>query len=235
MNLSNFYTATEQGGFYFNREQGSHFAKDVAGDFNPLHDADAKKFCIPGDLIFSLALAKLGVSKKMKFRFSGMVNENIKLNFEEQPDQLIKVIDDGEKEYLSIERSGEMSTDSEFARNLANSYVAFSGHTFPHVLVPLMASEKVMINPVRPMVIYQSMSIDLLQLDFTNPELEITDTRLDVQGKRGTAILQFCFKEKGKVVGHGEKVIVLSGLREFDQSILDTLIFDYEVRKNAYV
>ena len=47
------------------REQGSQFAKKVADDFNPLHDADAKKFCVPGDLLFSLVLSRYGVSENL--------------------------------------------------------------------------------------------------------------------------------------------------------------------------
>ena len=40
----------------FTRRQGSDFAKTVAGDFNPLHDVDAKRFCIPGDLLFAVII-----------------------------------------------------------------------------------------------------------------------------------------------------------------------------------
>ena len=46
----------------FTRQQGSGFAKEIADDFNPLHDPDAKLFCVPGDLLFAIALAKYGLS-----------------------------------------------------------------------------------------------------------------------------------------------------------------------------
>ena len=39
--------------FSFTRKQASDFAKQVASDFNPIHDEDAKRFCVPGDLLFS--------------------------------------------------------------------------------------------------------------------------------------------------------------------------------------
>jgi len=235
MNLSKYYTASADDGFVFTREQGSHFAKDIAGDFNPLHDASAKKFCIPGDLLFSLSLAKLGVSQKMQFTFSGMVTEGISIRFTNSNAENITVSDVNDKEYMSIERSGETCQNSEFASNLAQRYVEFSGHTFPHILVPLMEQQNVMINPARPLVIYQSMSIELDHLDFSDPSLEITDTRLEVEGKRGRAILQFCFKVDGEVVGKGEKIMLLSGLRAFDSEIIGQVVSDYDQWKQAYV
>ncbi|NQZ30761.1 MAG: DUF3581 family protein [Oceanospirillaceae bacterium] len=235
MNLSDFYIDSSNDQFSFSREHGSHFAKDIAGDFNPLHDEQAKKFCIPGDLLFSLSLAKLGVSKNMQFTFNGMVTEGVDLHFSEADSALVKVLDTAGKEYMTIERSGDAVQNSDFASLLAQSYVAFSGHTFPHVLVPLMAEKNVMINPARPLVIYQNMSIDLQRLDFKSVSLEITNTQLQVDGKRGKAVLQFCFKEGDEIVGHGEKVMVLSGLREFDQQVIDNLVAEYDVWKQAYI
>lgn len=235
MTLSDFFSATSNHKFNFTRAQGSHFAKDIAGDFNPLHDEQAKKFCIPGDLLFSLSLAQLGVSKKMQFTFNGMVTEGVDLHFSEINPAQVTIVDDANKQYMDIERSGDTVQNSEFASLLAQSYVAFSGHTFPHVLVPLMAAQNVMINPARPLVIYQSMSIDLTRLDFTAVSLEITNTELQVDGKRGKAILQFCFKEGEEVVGHGEKVMVLSGLRAYDQQVVDELVAQYDVWKQAYM
>jgi hypothetical protein len=234
MNLSKFYTATANDGFCFTREHGCRFAKDIAGDFNPLHDSGGKKFCIPGDLLFSIALAKLGVSKQMQFTFSGMVSENINLSFEHIDKEHLRVIDEQQKEYLSIVRTGDINSDQMLAANLAKSYVEFSGHTFPHVLVPLMASENVMINPSRPMVIYQSMSIDFKHLNFTDLSLEVTNTKLNVEGKRGNAVLQFCFKDGEEVVGFGEKVMILSGLRPYDETVINEVVVDYQNRKQSY-
>lgn len=234
MNLSKYYTATPKDSFCFTREQGCSFAKDIAGDFNPLHDAAAKKFCIPGDLLFSISLAKLGVSKKMQFTFSGMVREGIDLSFLHQDNDHLCVVDDQQKEYLSIQRSGEISQNPAIANNLARSYVEFSGHTFPHVLVPLMAAKNAMINPTRPMVIYQSMSIDFKHLNFQSLSLEITDTQLNVDGKRGNAVLQFCFKEAEEIVGYGEKIMILSGLRAFDEAVINDVVLQYQSRKQAY-
>ena len=42
-------------------EQASRFAKGVAGDYNPIHNPDARRFCVPGDLLFTLVLVKFGL------------------------------------------------------------------------------------------------------------------------------------------------------------------------------
>ena len=52
-----------------------------------------------------------------------------------------------------------------------------------------------------------------------------------IDGKRGNVSLQFSINDGEKPVGHGEKKLVLSGLREFDQLAMDQLILDYEARK----
>lgn len=235
MNINHYFNQSETSSFSFTRQQASSFAKDIAGDFNPLHDIETKKFCVPGDLLFSVALAKLGVSKQMQFTFSGMVSDGIELDFSCTDAVDINVVDANGKEYLSINRNGELSDNKALAATLAQRYVEFSGHTFPHVLVPLMEKENAMINPARPLVIYENMSIDLHRLDITNPTLEVTNTELQVNGKRGRAILQFCFKEGDEVVGHGEKQMALSGLREFDSEVINAVVEDYDVRKKAHV
>ena len=56
MFLKQFYE-THDNSIRIPAHQASTFAKEIAHDFNPLHDADAKRFCVPGDLLFSLVLA----------------------------------------------------------------------------------------------------------------------------------------------------------------------------------
>jgi hypothetical protein len=234
MNINQYFNQDDNSSFSFTREHASAFAKDIAGDFNPLHNIETKKFCVPGDLLFSIALSKLGVSQKMQFTFSGMVTDGISLGFSDETSDEISVIDANDKQYMSISREGDVCREGSLAASLAQRYVEFSGHTFPHVLVPLMEAENVMINPTRPLVIYENMSIDLLRLDFTNPTLEITQTSLEVNGKRGRAILQFCFKVGDEIVGHGEKRMALSGLREFDAQVINNVVVGYDESKKAY-
>ena len=84
----------------FTRQQASDFAKQIADDFNPLHDIDAKRFCVPGDLLFSVVLARSGLHKTMCFGFSGMVTNDIELHFPTEITKTSSIVDDKQKEYL---------------------------------------------------------------------------------------------------------------------------------------
>ena len=227
--LSPFYHQCKNNKITFTREQGSNFAKLIADDYNPLHDAGAKKFCVPGELLFSLVLQKYGISQKMHFTFSGMVTENVELEFPEAADEFD--ITDGDKVYLSVKRSGEVSTCPDLTESLTKNYVEFSGTTFPHVIIPIMGEQDVMINPARPMVIYESMSIDLQRLDISSPELAFSEPVFELNGKRGKIILRFNILDQGVVVGTGVKNMLVSGIRGYCQETVDDLINFYNQRK----
>jgi hypothetical protein len=218
----------------FSRQQASDFAKQIADDFNPLHDINAKRFCVPGDLLFSLVLEKSGLSQNMGFTFSGMVTDGIELNFPETIVDSAYVTDVNNKQYMKIEASGECTTNNEAINSLIRSYVEFSGHTFPHILVALMAENSVMINPTRPMVMYENMFIHLDKLDFTEVTLQLTTPTLVVDGKRGKATLPFNLVANGKIIGHGKKHMLLSGLRDYDQEVIETTINNYNEKKLQY-
>jgi len=232
MQLENFYGETSSK-IHFTREQASNFAKQIAGDFNPIHDKDAKRFCVPGDLLFALLLNKYGISQKMRITFAGMVSEGVSLHFNDTTGDNIAIVDDKDKEYLSLARSGESSQNDALIHNLTCRYVEFSGQTFPHILVPLMKAHQVMINPERPLVIYESMVIDIDDLNIDQPQLELSDSTLNVEGKRGTVCLKFNLLSDGKVIGKGEKNMVLSGLREYDETKVQQLVDGYDAQKSA--
>ncbi len=234
MLLDKYYSSVNNK-IYFSREQASNFAKQVAGDFNPIHNQDAKRFCVPGDLIFALVLAKHGLCQHMEFTFSGMVGEDMQLAIEEPLPGILSIRDENSKECLGIKYSGDKTTDQALIANLTLRYVGFSGHTFPHILVPLMEKEQVMINPERPMVIYQSMIIDLNRLDFSAPELELSNSQLEIKGKRGHVRFDFQFRSAGKIVGRGEKNMILSGLRDYDQAKIDQMVAGYNQHKHEYL
>jgi hypothetical protein len=232
MVLANYFTA--KGNLVqFTRDQASRFAKEIANDFNPLHNADAKMFCVPGDLLFSVALNHLGLSQHMRFTFSGMVKDNAVI-FPDSDASQIEVVDDEGKQYLSIERDGDNTRDPKLIERLSSRYVAFSGKAFPHILVPLMAAEGVMINPTRPLVIYQSMEINLDRLDLNDAKLESTGSSLDVQGKKGTVRLDFRFMDAGVEVGRGAKYMALRGLQPYEDDAIQRVIADYNGYKQAY-
>ena len=233
MFLNNFYQDLD-GTIQVSREQASDFAKSIAGDFNPIHDIDAKRFCVPGDLLFALVLNKYGISQHMHFTFSGMVGDGVELVFPEMTDADIVIKDSADKAYLSIEHSGDNNPNPDLIENLSRRYVEFSGQTFPHILVPLMAEHNVMVNPARPLVIYESMTINIDQLDISEPELTLTESKLSVEGKRGSVSLKFSVSDNGKIVGSGEKTMVMSGLREFEQGAVDQLVNDFAAHKQSY-
>jgi Protein of unknown function (DUF3581). len=87
-----------------------------------------------------------------------------------------------------------------------------------------------MINPDRPLIIYESMEIHLDRLDLEDPVLNLSGTSLDVQGKRGKVALEFTLDDGGKTVGHGIKNMVLSGLRPFDAERMQEVVEDYHRR-----
>lgn len=90
-----------------------------------------------------------------------------------------------------------------------------------------------MINTARPLVIYESMHLALDTLEFTSPTLELSGATLDVDGKRGHVRLAFDFKEGDRHLGQGEKRMVLSGLKPYDQEAIDGLIAFYNHRKET--
>ena len=216
-------------------EQASMFAKEVAHDFNPLHDVDAKRFCVPGDLLFSLALKKYCLSQNMHFIFSGMVGHNVLLNFPETDAEQIDVNDNQGKTYLQVERSGGLSRDSALIESFTRDYVAFSGQNFPYVLVPLLAKENVMFNINRPLVIYESMTLSFHHLDFRQASVEILEPKMEVNGKRASAFLHFQIKADGDIVGTGFKKLAISVPSGYEAKPMQAFVDEYLARKNGYL
>ena len=219
----------------FSRQQASDFAKKIADDFNPLHDIDAKRFCVPGDLLFAVALEKAGLHQKMSFTFSAMVSNDIVLNFPEVINDTFIIKDDNEKEYLDISVAGQKTNNKLLIHSLIDAYVGFSGQTFPHILGQLMASNNVMINPTRPMVMYESMSLELNSLDITDITLVLSQTNLTLNGKRGSACLEFDLLAQGKIIGQGKKHMLLSGLKVYCPEAMAELSNRYNTFKTDYL
>ena len=233
MLLSDYYVI-DPAGLRISADRASNFAKAIAGDFNPLHDPDNRRFCVPGDLLFTALLQHYGISQRMHFRFSGMVGANVTLQLEENPGNTYELRDAAGKTYLHVDRSGDVTHDGQLIERLARSYVAFSGQNFPHILVPLFQDKAVMINIERPMVIYESMDFKLERVDIPNVKLRLTDSRMKVDGKRGEVRLTFEFLCDETVVGSGCKRLLLSGLRPYEQSGMDQLVNAYLARRDDY-
>lgn len=234
MNLKKYYNL-DGSKLSFTRQQASEFAKLVAGDFNAIHDVDSTRFCVPGDLLFSVIIHHYGLRQSMGFSFSGMVGDDVTLILPEVEAREISIYDINDKKYLDISADGAHSHDPQLIESLTRNYVEFSGHTFPHVLVPLMKENNVMINPERPLVIYDHMRISLETLDIDSVNLSLSDSKFRLYGKRGDVALNYNLSCNGETVGMGQKKMVLSGLREFDQARIDELVETYNARKERYL
>ncbi|MGZ8916004.1 MAG: DUF3581 domain-containing protein [Methylobacter sp.] len=234
MFLKEFYDIHD-GNIRIAAEHASMFAKEVAHDFNPLHDVDAKRFCVPGDLLFSLILEKYGLSQNMHFIFSGMVGDGVLLNFPGTDAERIEVTDNQGKTYLQVERSGGLSRDSALIESFTRDYVAFSGQNFPYVLVPLLAKENVMFNLNRPLVIYESMTLSFDHLDFKQASVKMLEPEMKVDGKRASAFLHFQVKLGEEVVGRGFKKLAISVTSGYEAEPMQAFVDDYLARKNDYL
>ncbi len=234
MFLKDFYSIIN-GSVSIAAEQASMFAKEIAHDFNPLHDVDAKRFCVPGDLLFSLALEKYGLSQQMHFTFAGMVGHDVLLNFPETDDSQIDINDNQYKTYLQVERSGAVSRDAGLIDSFIRDYVAFSGQNFPYVLVPLLEQENVMFNLSRPLVIYESMTLSFEHLDFKQASVEMLEPKIEVDGKRATAFLHFKMTADGNTVGTGFKKLAISVPSAYEAEPMQAFVDEYLARKNTYL
>ncbi|MFO7993138.1 MAG: DUF3581 family protein [Marinobacter sp.] len=226
------YHSIQEGHVLISANQASRFAKEVAGDFNPIHNPDARRFCVPGDLLFALLVSHFGLSRNMTFHFRSLLGENVPLEFREDSDGLIRVYDEKGKVYIEVERSGEATHDDTVIENFIRCYVAASGKNFPHTLKPLMESEGVMFNPDRPMIMYQSMSLTMNTLDAPSPDLELHNAELKPEGKRGNVSLDYRLLSDGKVAGEVSKKLVVSGLRDYNADAMDAVVEEFYRLKN---
>lgn len=233
MFLQPYYYETEQG-IAIGRQQASLFAKTLADDFNPIHDPDSKRFCVPGDLLFALLLTKLGLFEHIHCQFTGMVGSDTPLLLQHQGNQAQFIGSLNQKSYLAAEYRGQRTEHSRAIEQLIRSYVRFSGQTFPHILHPLMQAQQVMIHPTRPLVIYESMSLDFQRLPISQPELQLTAQSLLVEGKRGNVLLEFEISEEGEPIGTGQKCMILSGLLPYVEADMTSLISNFYRSKDAF-
>ncbi len=113
-------------------------------------------------------------------------------------------------------------------------YVRFSGQNFPHILQPLMKQHQVMINAQRPLVIYESMTLEFDRFSATSPQLRLAHNDLTVEGKRGLARLGFELVENGEVIGRGEKRMILSSLQPYEETVMQQMVDFYNERKTQF-
>lgn len=228
------YFQSDNGHIVISAEQGSAFAKEIAGDFNPIHDPDNRRFCVPGDLLFSLALNRYGLSRRMSVHFAGMVNADTPLKFPDHEEGVIDVTDDAGKTCMQVEHSGETLHEPQAVETFTREYVKFSGQNFPYILVPLLRENDVMFNPKRPFVIYERMAFELDSAELSSPTLELADRTLDIKGRRGDALFQFQVMDQGRIVGSGTKTLIISGLQPYDDALMQEVVDKFNAAKSGY-
>lgn len=216
-------------------EQASDFAKQQCHDFNPLHDPDNKRFCVPGDLLFALALSEYGISESMSFTFTNMVGADMGIVFPEAAGEHIIITNEQGKSLLEIKKQGNTSHDPALIASLIKNYVVFSGQNFPTLLMPLMKKHNVMFNPARPLVMYNSMSFEFESLSLDNQlHVELSDSYFEVAPKRADNFLNFDIFDGQKVIGKGIKKLIVAGLKPYDHELISAFSLAYESRRSAF-
>ncbi|TNF88528.1 MAG: DUF3581 family protein, partial [Gammaproteobacteria bacterium] len=120
MNLEQ-YCNLEGSRLSFTRVQASNFAKTVAGDFNSIHDVDSKRFCVPGDLLFSVIIHHYGLRQTMGFSFSGMVGDDVTLILPKVNAREISIYDENDKKYLDVSTNGKQSHSDQLIDSLTRN------------------------------------------------------------------------------------------------------------------
>lgn len=221
-------------------EQGSRFAKEIAGDWNPLHDVGARRYCVPGDLLFAVVLHRYGLRERMRFRFEGMLGDGQSLCLptgpahESDSGQLV-LTDTTDKPCLLVDTEGAVCADASAVDAFTRCYVAFSGQNFPHFLQPLMAEQGVMFNLDRPLVIYDSMAFSLhAPVPVSGLDMALSGRRLEVDGRRAVATLEFAISADGVRIGDGAKRLLIGGLQPYDGDRVQAFIDAYRERIRRY-
>jgi len=232
LNIEKYYT--KNGNLLsFSRQQASKFAKAEAGDFNPIHDIDARRFCVPGDLLFSAALHFAGLYQSMSFEFIQLVTDAHELEIVRHGDKYL-FRDSSGKEYLQIAVEGDRCEDQEVIAELSRAYIEFSGITFPYLLVDRLRENAVMINPSRPLVMYKSMAFSLDSFSAEQVSLDYAGGTLQVDGKKAKVGLPFGIRSGSRQIGHGSKEMLLGGLRPYDDEVMDKLVDEYNTIKEQF-
>ncbi len=252
MDISRYFSESD-GAVSFTEEQASAFAKGIAGDFNPIHNPQSRRFCVPGDLLFSVLLHRYGAARMTRVNFSGMLDGNTRMLMPAKVDGEALISDMKGRSLLNLTLDGTRFVNQSFIAQLSNEYVHFSGQTFPDVLVPLMRDAGVMINPDRPLVIYKDMAIELNDAavalfkpseagvlnEWQEPleaglALELANSDISVDGRKGLVRLIFTIALEGCKIGTGEKNLVLSGLREYDEAAMQKIVDQYNLWRESY-
>ncbi len=214
-------------------EQASRFAKTVADDFNPIHDAGDRRFCVPGDLLFAVVLENVGLYQEMSFQFDArMTADTIGILRIDGADSGAIIDRRSDKPLVNFQHNSEKIESSVLVHNFIKNYVAFSGQNFPYLLDPVLKANDAMFNPKSPLVMYQSMEFSLIPKDESDISVIYTHADFEKQGKRGYVTLNFNFEQNTSNVGSGKKKLLISGLRPYDVTEMTAIIDNFLELKN---
>ena len=173
---------------------------------------------MPGDLVFSEAIRRYGLHQSMEFNFLEMLSADSPIRYSNERSKSYQYVSNrNEKKVMDIHIEGSQIENNSLADEFTQAYVRFSALSFPTILVPLMKKHHVMINVDRPLIVYKSMSFNIFQTGFDHINIELIESTLEVDGKRGNACFIFSMSSNGSVIGKGMKKLILSGLREFNE------------------
>ncbi|MDX1473832.1 MAG: DUF3581 family protein, partial [Reinekea sp.] len=71
--------------------------------------------------------------------------------------------------------------------------------------------------------------------DIAEPNLELVNSTLDVNGKRGDAHFLFEIRDGDKVVGKGDKKLIVSGLQPYDADVMQGVVDNFNDLKSTYL
>jgi hypothetical protein len=77
------------------------------------------------------------------------------------------------------------------------------------------------------------MSIALDRLDLISPIIDFSGGSFEYEGKKGSITLPFNFVEKDEIVGRGAKHMLVSGIKEHNQTEMNELVEKYNGRKSG--
>ena len=99
----------------------------VATDLNPIHDHDPKRFCVPGDLLFTGTIRRLGLYQSMHFDLSRMLAVMFTFNTHQRLKKVGTFITNSTgKKLVGIDITGKRLSNQSFAARFALDYVHLS-------------------------------------------------------------------------------------------------------------
>lgn len=207
----------------------SAYARNVAKDFNPIHSHLAKKYCVPGDLIFALITEMHGAHNYMRVDFLNRVGAECKLFFDTKRIALA-LLDVDKKLYAELATAGDKSVCPKRLKTVSNVVVSCTSGYFPYKLIDNLREENVMLSIRRSMVMLKSIEVELRNIHSASSLVaKYQSSGLELSGKRGEVKVYFqLFDDDGISVGFVTKTVLIIGIEKFNDKASKQYLDDYE-------